>query len=256
MFKVSERSNCEQIVEEILRQLGQGTTGQVFERVKAIDQTASRYRVGKILKEGGFAEPGVAEITINRKGAPYKKSTPVWIYKPQIREEVMKAPTESGPIVEAIILPRQPATPYHAIRKVEKKKPEIVEAQFLQITVRNLAVNRLHVKVLFDDGGKWFDGKIASYLDWGTRKWFDFLANQTERIDFWMAYKVGGVEKILLNLWSGRPTILPLKEIYQRTNPYIDVNLQFIGEGLNDQKPRNYRLNAQSWEKINLTDRP
>ena len=60
---------------------------------------------------------------------------------------------------------------------------------------------------------------------------FDFAVNQADRIEVWLAYRIGDVEKIALNVWSDKPLILSLKEIYQRKNPYVDVNLQFIGEG-------------------------
>ena len=98
-------------------------------------------------------------------------------------------------------------------------------------------------------------GRSLFYLRWGQSRMSNFVANQTDSVDFWMAYKINGVEKLLLNLWRPTPVILPLMELYQRPNPYIDVNLQFIGEGLNETRHK-YRLNTQSWDALNLIERP
>jgi hypothetical protein len=248
---MSKPQNLNQTVEDALKQLQQATRSRVFEQVKTVDPTATLHKVSKILKEGGFAQPGLAQVTVRRGDTSYKKRTPVWIYTGHAGE-VAKPQVENGPSVEVMIMPRRPRAPYRVIEEIEHRIPEVVEFQDLQVTVKNAPVKKLQVKVLFHDGGIWFDGKIAFYLRWGGSKWIDFLENQTEGIDFWLAYKVGGEEKILLNLWAGKPIILPLKELYQRPNPFIHVTLQFIGEGLTDQ-PRNFRLNVQSWEKINLT---
>ncbi|MGA3298388.1 MAG: hypothetical protein ABSD41_13175 [Candidatus Bathyarchaeia archaeon] len=251
VFVMSKPQNLTQAVEEVLKQLQQATTRRVFEQVKTVDPTATLHGVRKILEEGGFAQPGLAQVTVSTGDTSYKKRTPVWTYTGHA-VGVAKAQVEKGPSVEVMIMPRGPRVPYRVIEEVEHRIPEVVEFQDLQVTVKHAPVKKLQVKVLFDDGGIWFDGKIAFYLDWGGSKWIDFLENQTERMDFWLAYKIGDEEKILLNLWAGKPVILPLKELYQRPNPFIDVTLQFIGEGLTDQ-PRNFRLNVQSWEKINLT---
>ncbi|MGA3297377.1 MAG: hypothetical protein ABSD41_07995 [Candidatus Bathyarchaeia archaeon] len=254
VFAVSKPQNLNQTVEEALKQLQQATTNQILEQVKIVDPTATIHGVRKILKEGGFAQPGLAQVTTRRGDTPYKKEEKVWNYTGHAME-VAKAQVEKGPSVEAMIMPRWPCVPYRAIEEFEHKIPDVVEYQSLQVTVKHAPVKKLHVKVFFNDGGIWFDRKIAFYLDWGKMKAIDFLENQTERVDFWLAYKVGDEEKILLNLWAGKPIILPLKEFYQRPNPFIDVTLQFIGEGLNDQ-PRNFRLNVKSWETINLTTEP
>jgi hypothetical protein len=242
-------------VEEALKQLQQATTNQILEQVKVVDPTATLHGVRKILDEDGFAQPGLARVTARRGDTPYKKREQVWNYTGHA-EEVAKTQVENGPpSIEVTIVPRWPCVPYRAIEEFEHRIPEVVEYQSLQVTVKHAPVNKLQVKAFFDDGGIRFDGKIAFYLSWGGRKWIDFLENQTERIDFWLAYKVGDEEKILLNLWTNNPIILPLKEFYQRPNPFIHVTLQLIGEGLTDQ-PRNFRLNVKSWETINLTTKP
>lgn len=251
VFIISKPQNLDQTVEGALKQLQQATTSRIFEKAKAMDPTATLHMVRKILKEGGFAQPGLAQVMVRSGDTSYKKRTPVWIYTGHA-VEVEKAQVENGPSVEVMIMPRRSSAPYRVIEEIEHKVPEVVEFQDLQITVKHAPVKKFQVKVLFDDGGIRFDGKIAFYLSWGGSKWIDFLENQTERIDVWLAYKVGDEEKILLNLWAGKPVILLLRELYQRPNPFIDVTLQFIGEGLTDQ-PRNFRLNAKSWETISLT---
>ncbi len=248
---MSKPQNLDQRVEEALKQLQQATTNQIFEQVKTVDPTATLHGVRKVLEEGGFAQPGLAQVVVKKEDTSYKKRTPVWNYTGHA-VEMAEVQVEEGPSVEVMIMPRRPTVPYRVIEEIEHRVPEVVEFQDLQVTVKHAPVKRLQVKVFFDDGGTWFDGKIAFYLSWGEGKWVDFLENQTEGIDFWLAYKVGDEDKILLNLWAGEPMILLHKELYRRPNPFIDVTLQFIGEGLSDQ-PRNFRLNVKSWETINLT---
>jgi len=243
--------NLEEYVETTLRKLQQATPKQLLEIVKPVYQTATLHRVRKILQEGGFAEQSVRKVTVNRVGGPYKRGAQVWVYKDQVQKLEERA---NVPVVEVRILPRRPSGPFQVIERIERKVPEDVEVQELEVTVRNATVRGLQVKVLLDDGGEWFDGKTPFYLKWENDRSREFFANQTDNIVFWMAYRIGDVEKILLNLSPSNPIILPLSEIYQRKNPYIDVKLQFIGQGLNE-KPRDYRLNAQSWDTLSLTDR-
>jgi hypothetical protein len=249
-----EKRDLDEIVKETLEQLRQATTQQVFKQAKSIDPTATLHKVRKILEEGGFAERGFGKVTITRKDSTYEKHAQVWIYKGQKPREAAKVPVAVPPSVEVLILPRRARIPYRVIEEIEHGTPKDVEYQALEVTVRNATVHDLQVKLFLNDGGIWFDGKNPFYLSWGHTRALDFYPNQTDRIEFWLAYRIGDVEKLLLNFW-GRPVILALKEIYQRNQPYIDVGIQFIGEGLNEQI-RNYRLNAQCWDKINLTEQP
>jgi len=251
---VSDIPSREELVEAILRELGQAGIKQIFSKVKEKDPTVSLYVVRKILSEGNFAEQTFAEVTVEREGTPYEKKAPVWVYKhPRAKTTISAVTTE--PSVVVIIMPRRPReVAYRVIEEIEHKPPEVVEFQTLEVTVRKHHVKNLQAKVFLDDGGIWFDPKYACYLNWGGTRMLDFAADQTDRIEVWLAYRIGDVEKIALNLWSNKPIILPLKEIYQRKNPYINLNIQFIGEGLID-KPRKYTLNAQSWNAIGLTER-
>lgn len=253
---VSNTPTLAELVKTILKELGQGGLQQILNKVNEKDKIATKHMVRKILEEAEFAEQRLGEIPVERKGTPYKKKgSPVWIYKDQ-REKTAIPTVKTGPSFEVMIMPRrQRKTAYRIIEEIEHETPEVVEFQDLQITVRNLPVMNLQAKVYFDDGGIRFDPKIAYYFDWGGTRMFDFVVNQTDRIIIWLAYRIGDIEKILPNLWSNTPLIMRLKEIYQRKNPYIDMHLQFIGEGLIDDKPRNYRLNLQSWKEINLTER-
>lgn len=251
---VSHIPSHEELVEAILKELGQGGIQQIFSKVNEKDPTVSSYVVNKILRDGNFAEQVLAEVTVERKGTLYKKRAPVWVYKDRRAKTTIPAVT-TEPSVEVMIMPRRPReVAYRVIEEVEHKPPEVVEFQTLQVTVRNHHVKNLQAKVFLDDGGVWFDPKYACYLSWGGRRMFDFAADQTDRIEVWLAYKIGDIEKILLNLSTSTPIILPLKEIYQRKNPYIDLDIQFIGEDLIN-KPRKYRLNASSWNAIGLTER-
>jgi hypothetical protein len=252
---MSEKRNLDEIVKETLEQLQQATTQQVLERAKSIDPTATLHRVRKSLREGGFAERGFGEVTVARKDSTYKKETQIWVYKGKKPTQATKASVVVSPSVEVLILPRTPRIPYQLIEEVEHASPTDVERQALEITVRNVTVHGLQVKLFLNDGGVWFDGKNPFYLSWGHTRALDFYPNQTDRIEFWLAYRIGEEEKLLLNLWVGKPVILPLKEIYQRNQPYIDVDIQFVGEGLRE-KIRKYRLDAPSWDKINLTEQP
>jgi hypothetical protein len=248
---VSNPSSLTEIVEAVLKELGQAGPQQILSKVKERYPNASRHAVDKILREEGFAERGVGEVTVIRNGRSYKKNgAPIWIYKGQ----KVTIPPETKPSVEVSIMPRMPRkVVYRVIEEIEQKPPEVIEFQALQVTVRNHQAKNLQAKMFLDDGGVWFDPKWACYLNWGGRRMFDFVANQTDRIEVWLAYRIGDVEKIALNVWSDRPIILPLKEIYQRKNPYISLDIQFIGEDLTD-KPRKFTLNAQSWNAIGLTE--
>lgn len=245
-----------EIVEATLKELGQGGLQQIFSKVKERDPNASKHMVRKILAEGGFAKQELGEITVTRKDTPYKKKgAPIWVFK-DLKAKTTIPPSTTEPSIEVMIMPRRPrAVAYRVIEEIEHKLPDVVEFQDLQVTVKNCPVRNLQAKVSFEDGGIWFNPQFACYLDWGRRRMFDFAINQSDRIEVWLAYRIGDVEKIALNVWADKPIILSLKEIYQRKNPYIDMNLQFIGEGLTDEKPRNYRLNAQSWNAINLAER-
>jgi len=248
---VSTAQSFEEIVEDALRQLGKATTTQLLEKVKANDPTASEHRVRKVLEGAGFAEVGVGEVTVHRKDcAPYRRQIQMWVHKDQ--RQVPNAPDDKVVSIEVVIQPRRPRTHFGVIEEIEHQSPEVIVYQALEVTVKNVPVKKLQVKVLFDDGGVRFDRKYAFYLNWGKIRYLDFLANETEKIDFWTAYKIGGVEKILLNVWP-TPVSLQLTEFYSRNDSHIDVIIQFIGEGLNDQ-PRNYRLNAQSWDRLCLTE--
>jgi hypothetical protein len=243
--------NLEEYVRKKLRELQKVTTKQMLKIVKPGYPAATLHSVRKILQEGGFAEQVVREVTVVRDGSSYERRAQVWVHK----DQVQKLKEESNvPVVEVNILPRRPRPPYPVIERLEHKIPELVEAQDLEVTVKNATVRSLQVKVLLDDGGFWFNGKTPFYLYWGSSRALDFYANQTDNIIFWMAYKIGDVEKILLNLSPTNPIILPLSQIYQRKNPYIDAKVQFIGQGLREN-PRDFRLNAQSWATLNLTDR-
>jgi hypothetical protein len=243
--------NLEEYVKKKLRELQQVTTKHMLEIVKPSYPKATLHSVRKILPEEGFAEQTIGEVTVPREGSPYKRKAQVWAYK----DQVQRLKEESNvPVVEVNILPRRPRPPYPVIERLEHKIPELVEAQDLEVTVKNATVRNLQVKVFLNDGGIWFDGKTPFYIYWGNSRGLDFYANQTDNIIFWMAYRIGDVEKILLNLSPSNPIILPLSELYQRKNPSIDVKLQFIGQGLRE-KPRGYRLKAQSWDTLNLTDR-
>lgn len=160
-----------------------------------------------------------------------------------------------GPSVEVRIQDRKARVRHEVIEKIEHKTPEVVEFQDLEVIVKDAPIKKLQAKVLLNDGGLWFDGKVIFYLNWRQSRYRDFSVNEAERIDFWLAYKIGDVEKLFLNLWGGTPVVLSLEEIYPRKNPYINVSLHFTGESLKDEKSCNYRLNAQSWNTLSLTDR-
>jgi hypothetical protein len=242
--------NLEEYLENTLRKLQQATPKQLLAIVKPGFQTATLHSVRKILQEGGFAEQTVGEVTVVREGTSYKRRAQVWVHKDQVQKLKEGA---NVPVVEVRILPRRPSIPYQAIERIEHEIPEDVEVQELEVTVRNATVRGLQVKVFLDDGGIWFDGKTPFYLKWKNDRSLNFFANQTDNIIFWMAYRIGDVEKVLLNVW-GSTMIMTLSRISQRKNPYVDVKVQFIGQGLNE-KPRDYRLNAQSWDTLSLTDR-
>src|SRR5208282_1248294 len=178
VFVMSKPQNLTQAVEEALKRLQQATTRRVFEQVKTVDPTATLHGVRKILEEGGFAQPGLAQVTAHRGDTPYKKREQVWNYTGHAME-VAKTQIEKGSSIEVTIMPRGPRVPYRVIEEIEHRIPEGVESQSLQVTVKDAPVKKLQVKVFFDDGGIWFDGKIAFYLDWGKRKAIDFLENQT-----------------------------------------------------------------------------
>ena len=247
--RMSEQ-NLEEYVKNTLRKLKQATPKQLLAIVKPVYPTATLHSVRKILQKGGFAEQTIGEVTIVRDGTSYERRAQVWVHKDQVQKLKEGA---NVPVVEVRILPRRPSIPYQAIERIEHKIPEGVEVQELEVTVRNATVRDLQVKVLLDDGGIWFDGKTPFYLKWENDRSHNFYANQTDNIIFWMAYRIGDVEKVLLNRW-GSTTIMTLSHISQRKNPYIDVKVQFIGQGLREN-PRDYRLNALSWDTLSLADR-
>src|SRR5208337_5088785 len=103
-------------VKEALKRLQQATTNQIFQQVKIVDPTATKHGVWKILKEGGFAQPGLARVTARRGDTPYKKREQVWNYTGHAME-VAKTQVENGPSVEVMIMPRWPCVPCRAIEE-------------------------------------------------------------------------------------------------------------------------------------------
>jgi hypothetical protein len=118
---MSNQKNLEQIVEETLRELGQAGTREVLEGVKRLNPTASLHQVRKILKEGGFAKPGLAEITIARRDILYKKQSQVWVYTGQTLSGMTNASIHEGPSIEVRFLPRRQRTPYRVIEETNMR---------------------------------------------------------------------------------------------------------------------------------------
>jgi hypothetical protein len=112
----------------------------------------------------------------------------------------------------------------------------------------------------------WIDGRGPYYLNWAPKpseqtsenlKRVDLFPEEEAQLPIWYAAKqVFGPEKgFPVQLTIASDDVFQSAELDRLENPIIGIAIQFIAENYNDPKPRQFKLNAKSWDELNLTER-
>lgn len=148
----------------------------------------------------------------------------------------------------------------------EPKSKEIV-SQSLLVKAKKQAITKLRAMTwLGDNGAQYFLWPIPQAAIEAGRiriheasKYIDSLVPEEEvRLPIWIARKTDEHEEIMFYTegqeYAETRRWIPFKE-FQADRPYR-FEVQFIGENYSDKKPRRFRLNAQSWQSLGLTEVP
>jgi hypothetical protein len=152
----------------------------------------------------------------------------------------------------------EPKNLTHLLRK-EVPSLQVYLYQCLTVKARTVTVKSLMAKT-------WIDGRAPYYLNWAPKpseqtsenpKRVDLFPEEEVQLPIWYAAKqvFGPKEGFPVQLTIVSDDVFESAELDRLENPIIGIAIQFIAENYTDPKPRQFKLNAKSWDELSLTER-